>query len=134
MDLKDFVSETITSIVEGVVSAQDNLSEHGALVNPGGLMRSTKNVSENSVWDNRTNNIAQQVKFDVAITAEDSAQGGARIKVLSGILGGDVGGEKANKNIIASRVQFDIPVLLPAHNADDQRARFRKKVKRSRSR
>jgi hypothetical protein len=82
------------------------------------------------LWDNSTNNYAQQVSFDVAITAEDSAKGGAKVKVLSGILGGDIGGEKGSKNVVASRVQFSVPVLLPAHVIDKPNARISIKSKR----
>ncbi len=123
MDLKEFVSETILSIIAGVTDAQEKAQEHGAHVNPGGLTRNTKNIADNSIWDNSTNNYAQQVSFDVAVTAEDSAKGGAKVKVLSGILGGDIGGEKGNKNVIASRVQFMVPVLLPAQDIDKPNAR-----------
>lgn len=126
MDLKDFVSQTLTSILEGVADAQNKAGEMNAFVNPGGLMRNASNIADNSIWDNRTNNFAQHVKFDVAVTAEDSATGGAKIKVLSGILGGELGGEKANKNSIVSRVQFAVPVLLPAQDVGDKNARYRK--------
>lgn len=104
MDLKEFVSETLLSIITGVNDAQKKAVELGAFVNPGGLMRNTSNVSNNAIWDNTTNNYAQHVSFDVAITAEDTATGGAKVKVLSGILGGDIGGEKGNKNVVASRI------------------------------
>lgn len=123
MDLKDFVSNTLLSIVAGVSEAQNQVSAHGALVNPAGLMRNKSNISNNTVWDNRTNVYAQPVSFDVAVTAEDTAAGGARIKVLSGILGGDIGGEKGSKNVIASRVQFVVPVLLPSQDIGDPAAR-----------
>ena len=92
-------------------------------------MRGAKNVESNALWDNTTNNYAQQVSFDVAITAEDSATGGVKVRVLSGILGGDIGGEKGNKNVVASRIQFSVPVLLPAHNIDNPNARGGIKLK-----
>ncbi|HEB93978.1 MAG TPA: hypothetical protein ENI94_11050 [Gammaproteobacteria bacterium] len=123
MDLKEFVTETLVSIVEGVKAAQERVNNNDAFVNPGGLMRNTKSVDDNAIWDNRTNNYARYVTFDVAVTAEDSSSGGAKIKVLPGILGGDVGGEKGNKNTIASRVQFTVPVLLPSHDVGDRAAR-----------
>ncbi|WP_444895979.1 hypothetical protein [Microbulbifer sp. SSSA005] len=123
MDLKEFVSETLVSIVDGVRAAQERSRELGASVNPGGLMRNKDSVSENSIWDNRNNNYAQSVAFDIAITAEDSAKGGAKVKVLSGIFGGDIGGEKGSKNILASRVQFSVPVLFPTEDVLDEGAR-----------
>ena len=123
MYLKDFVSETILSIISGVSDAQEKAKDHGAHVNPAGLMRHTTKIAENATWDNRTNVYAQPVSFDIAVTTEDTAQGGAKIKVLTGIFGGDLGGEKGTKNAVASRVQFVVPVLLPAQDIGDPKAR-----------
>lgn len=124
MDLKEFVSETILSVITGVIEAQEKAKELGAHVNPGGLTRNVSNIADNAIWDNTTNNYAQPVSFDVAVTAEDTAKGGAKVKVLSGILGGDIGGEKGNKNVIASRVQFVIPVLLPSQDIENPNSRI----------
>ncbi len=129
MDLKEFVTETLVSIVEGVKAAQERVNNNDAdadadaFVNPGGLMRNSKGVADNAIWDQRTNNYARHVAFNVAVTAEDSSSGGAKVKVLTGILGGDVGGEKSNKNTAVSRVEFIVPVLLPSHNVGDPAAR-----------
>ena len=127
MDLKEFVSETLVSIIDGIKDAQGKSINLGASVNPGGLMRHKAAVKENSIWDNTTNNYAQSVTFDIAITAEDSAQGGAKVKVLSGIFGGEVGGEKESKNILASRVNFSVPVLFPTIDMENPEARTPKK-------
>jgi len=124
MDLKDFISQTLISIVDGVKESQAYAENHNAFVNPGGLMRNTSAVDANAIWDNRTNNYAQQVTFDVAVTAEDSSEGGAKVKVLAGFLGGDIGGEKGNRNTVANRVQFTVPVLLPSQDVGDPAARI----------
>lgn len=126
MELKEFLSETLLAIIAGVTDAQRKASEHGALVNPTGLMRNVSNVSDNAIWDNSNNNYARTISFDIAITAEDTATGGAKVKVLSGLLGGDIGGEKGNKNSVASRIQFVVPVLLPGHDINDPAASKRK--------
>jgi hypothetical protein len=128
VDLKEFVSETLVSIVTGIKDAQEKTRNLGASVNPGGLMRKSEAVSDNSTWDNRNNNFSQPVTFDIAITAEDSAKGGAKVKVLSGILGGDISGEKGSKNVLASRIQFTVPVLFPSENIEDPAARTVNKV------
>jgi hypothetical protein len=73
--------------------------------------------------------IPEFASFDVAITAEDTATGGAKVKVLSGILGGDIGGEKGSKNSVASRIQFAIPVLLPSHDSGNPAAATPKRMK-----
>ena len=129
MELKEFVSETLISIVSGIKDAQEKSEILGALINPGGLNRNISSVENNAIWDNRTNNYAQPVSFDVAITAEDSANTGGKVKVLSGIFGGDIGGEKGTKNVLASRIQFSVPVLFPASNIGDPEARTPKQPK-----
>ncbi|AIF98281.1 hypothetical protein [Alteromonas australica] len=134
MELKDFVQESLLSIIDAVHDAQDKAMEKGAIINPGGLTRGTQNLEANSVWDNTTNNYARNVNFDIAITAEDQAKGGAKIKVLSGLLGGDVGGEKSSKNSIASRIQFNVPILLPSINVEDDEARAKSIVVSKRKR
>jgi hypothetical protein len=113
MDLKDFVSETLVSIISGVADAQEKSKELGANVNPSGLMRNTSNVASNAVWDNSNNNYAQSVNFDIAVTAEDTAKAGAKVKVITGIFGANANAESGNKNSLASRVQFTVPILLP---------------------
>ena len=113
MDLKDFVSKSLLSIVEGVAEAQAKAGDLGAQINPGGLMRNIAKVEDNSIWDKRTNNYARTVKFDVAVTAEDGTATNAKIGVLSGVFNLGAGGASENKNAVVSRLQFSVPVLFP---------------------
>ncbi len=122
MDLKDFVSETLVSIISGVANAQEKAKELGANVNPSGLMRNASNVSSNAIWDNSNNNYAQSVNFDVAVTAEDTAKSGAKVKVIAGIFGANANTESGNKSSLASRVRFSVPVLLPPQDIEKPEA------------
>ena len=123
MDLKEFVSETLISIITGVSDAQEKAKELGAFVNPSGLMRNIEKIANNTLWDNSNNNFAQPVTFDVAVTAEDTAKVGAKVKVIAGIFGAAADGETGNKNSLASRVQFVVPILLPGHDIEKPEAR-----------
>jgi hypothetical protein len=116
MELKQFIVETLSSIVEAVNEAQQHAAKHGALVNPGGLMRSTQNVSNDAIWDNDTNNYARMVSFDIAVTVEEGSRTGAKVGVAAGILNLGAGGASENKQLAVSRLQFAIPVLLPTAN------------------
>ena len=123
MELKEFVSKSIVSIIEVIAEAQNKATEFGGYVNPGGLKRNTAKVKDNATWDERNNNYLQIVDFDIAITADNTERGGAKIKVLSGILGGNLGGEKSNKNTVSSRIKFSVPVLLPCQDIGDSKAK-----------
>jgi len=114
MDLKEFVSETLISIVSGVADAQMKVEELGAKVNPAGLRKNHNKSTDNAVWDDSNNNYAQQIiTFDVAVTAEDNAKAGAKVKVIAGLFGADANAETGNKNSLVTRVKFSVPILLP---------------------
>ena len=123
MELKEFVSETIQSIIEGVKNAQGSAEDNGALINPGGLMRNTNNVANNALWDNSNNVYAQPISFDVAVTVEEQAGGKGAIKILGGILNAEAGGNSGITSGVANRVQFVVPVMLPAQNTNNPGAR-----------
>jgi hypothetical protein len=128
VELKDFVSETICSIIEGVKNAQKSTETNGALVNPGGLMRSTSNVSSNALWDNSTNVYAQPISFDVAVTVEENSGGKGSIKILGGVINAEAGGNSTVTNGIVNRVQFIVPVLLPVQETQNPNARSKSSV------
>lgn len=113
MELKDFIATTLAAIVDGVVEAQELVESKGAHVNPGGLMRTTRSISTDALWDNSTNNFARMVNFDVAVTVEDGSKTNAKVGVVAGFFNIGAGGESANKQLAVNRVQFSVPVLLP---------------------
>lgn len=115
MELKDFVSQTILSIVEGVAAAQEQAAAHGAFVNPTMLTRTVKNIGENAIWDNRDNNLARLVRFDVAVTVEEGTATSGKIGVVSGLLNLGSTGKSEDKSIAVSRIQFEVPLLLPGN-------------------
>lgn len=120
MELKDFVESTISGIIDGLVAAQARIAQHGAYVNPGNLMGSTSNRGESALWDNRTNNYARSINFDVALTVQDGTNTGAKIGVATGILNLGAGGASQNTNTAVNRVQFSVPILFPSNNLPEE--------------
>lgn len=97
MDLKTFVSATLTQIIEGVLNAQSELSIQGASVNPG---------PTGGGW--------QVVEFDVAISATEGTETKAGIGVVSALLNAGASGKSNQEASAFSRVKFSVPVKLPA--------------------
>lgn len=110
MELKDFVAETLSQIVEGVRIAQKR--EDGANVNAamagaefGGHL---VNVG--------TYGVATRVDFDVSVTAETKGGAGAKLSVFGvGVEGG--AGHTAGS---ANRISFSVPVRLPDGDTERQ--------------
>lgn len=94
MDVKDFVSETLMQIVQGVVEAQTHTKDKGAVVVP-------------------YHDFHKTVNFDVAVTVVEGKEttGKAGISVWS--IGAGVGGKSESSSSTVSRIKFDIPVELP---------------------
>ncbi|KRA57395.1 hypothetical protein ASD89_06900 [Caulobacter sp. Root656] len=106
MELREFVTNTLVQILEGVGDAQEQLGKTGkrGIVNPtwGGGEKLYEHV--------------QNVSFDVAVTVASKAEGGANagIKVLAIDIGAKGSIETQNSNV--SRVAFSIPIL-PTYTA-----------------
>jgi len=99
MELKDFISQSIKDIIDGVIGARKYAAEKGALVNV---------YEKDSI---------RKINFDIAVTTsqtkavEAAVEGKGNImKIL--VAGLDLKGsfEKVNSNI--SRINFTIPVIL----------------------
>ncbi|MGA2801765.1 MAG: hypothetical protein ABSE97_05280 [Verrucomicrobiota bacterium] len=112
VELKDFISETLKQIIEGVAIAQEFGATRGALVNPKGL-ESTKA----EYWDEATGEAASLVAFDVAVTAVEGkgTKGGIGVFTVPFALGSQ--GQSESSTSIVSRVKFSVPVHLPKSKA-----------------
>ncbi len=97
------MSETLRQIVKGVRAAQQDEDCAGAQINP--------TVNQGLAY-----NIVEKIQFDVAVTvsAENEKQGKASIGVAS-VFGLGIGGQATSitTSSSASRIKFDIPVILP---------------------
>lgn len=123
MELTEFISQSLMSIVEGVAAAQLKATNAGAHVNPTMLTRTVKNIGENAIWDNTNNNLARLVRFDVAVTVEEGTTTAGKIGVLAGIISLGSSGKSEDKNVAVSRIQFEVPVLLPGSPVKGARAK-----------
>jgi hypothetical protein len=119
MELKNFITMALTSIIQGVTEAQNEIKGHeGALINPGGLTR-YHNLSPDATWDHQTNNFSRLVSFDVAVTVEEGTKTDAKIGVVSGLFNLGAGGGSENKELAVSRIQFSVPILMPTMQAPE---------------
>lgn len=111
MLLSEFVSGSISQIIDGVLEAQKYAADKGARVNSQGTSITKSN--EGSLYDSSTNELGQMIGFDVAVTiAEGSgSKAGLGISIASIGIGGQI--KSDSSNTIVSRLQFNIPVFLP---------------------
>lgn len=119
MDIKTFVRETLTQIVEGVSEAEAliTIGASGAKVNP---VRTMLSEGERGLAD------AQPVEFDIAVTvateeregAESKVGGGLQVLSVVGVKFGASVSEQASgghRSETISRVKFAVQLVQPGH-------------------
>lgn len=94
MDVKEFVSNTLKQIIDGVVDAQRHADQNNAVVAP-------------------YHDYRKAIGFDIAVTVVEGkeTEGKAGISVWS--IGAGVTGKSESSNSTVSRIKFEIPVELP---------------------
>lgn len=114
MDLKDFISETLIQIQEGVQNAIDHrISTPGSagVINPRARHLTVEKL-------------LRPVEFDVAVTVSSNSSGGGKagIKVFSAIEVGAQGAQSSEHSTV-SRIKFQIPIIAPVTDVTDDGAR-----------
>lgn len=114
MELKEFVTDVLQQINDGVIEAQ----KRGVFVNPKTSVRPKDRVDylmDGTPYHGRTHN----VDFEVGLTNEVGS-GGGKIGVSLGSFsfGADGGGKTSNSSV--TRIRFSIPMLLPVYKSHEK--------------
>jgi len=111
MNLKDFVRDTLTQIVDGVIEARKILVEKNADVNPiGGHFDQAALGGKQWSFEK---GITEFVNFNVALTQEDATGTKGGIGVFLGGVGLGAQGRSEASSGSLSRIEFRVPILLP---------------------
>lgn len=114
MDLRDFVSETLLQIADGVKQAQAKATEIGARVNPkltGGAVHAAQHG-----FLAASGAPAQIVQFDVALTVKEGSGTKGGIGIFAGAVTLGSSGQSNTENSSVSRVKFSVPLSFPESN------------------
>ncbi len=113
MDLKEFIKTALVDIVEGIEEARLTLDKKENYICP---PMGPAYADKFGIQLNSFNGIYyQQAEFDVAVTVETKADGGAKtsVKVL-GLFEANIGGNVSSNNAAVSRIKFHVPLGLPS--------------------
>ena len=114
MELKDYVSETIVQISEGIIDAMKQLDGSGVIINPNSTFH-----SDGQFWIGKlkergpVERWVQMIEMNVTTTITESTEGDGRAKINVGVLnlGGGLKEDGSEQN--SNTVKFTIPVCLP---------------------
>jgi len=112
MNLQEFVTQTLSAIINGVRDAKDTLGD--AHVNPivDSYDCNIHGAKMGHLMDER-GNLIRNVDFDVAVTASEETETKGGIGVFVAGIGLGSQGQVDKGNASVSRVKFTIPVSLP---------------------
>lgn len=116
MDLKEFLSETLVQMVEGIEDAQRRtVDKKDVRVNPTIALPSSELV-KHAIVNSSGRHAAQVVQFDIAITATEGTGTKGGVGVVAGVFNLGSSGQSHAENATVSRIKFTIPVVLPTSN------------------
>jgi hypothetical protein len=115
MQLKEFVSQTLKEIIDGVQEAQKYASSVGAKVNPiARIPEGMKEKMKTHYWsDERGSGTVEQIEFDVAVTSVDTTETQAGVGVFVAAFGLGAKNVSDSSNSLVSRIKFSVPIAHP---------------------
>ncbi|SFK45002.1 trypco2 family protein [Rhodanobacter glycinis] len=120
MDLRNFIREALVQIAQGIDDASAELKDSTAIVNPANVV-GTGGSSDAKVYGYLTNDrpesvrlAVQRVDFDVAVVATTGTETKGGIGILVGSIGLGGQGKSDTSSSSQSRIQFSVPMVLPA--------------------
>jgi len=127
MDLQEFISETISAIVDATEKLQDDYKDASVVISPPAALSGSDVYMDGS--GNYVYRHVKDIDFDVAVTIGSDAEGTGKagIKVFSFEAG--VGGKVAKTSEQVSRVQFSIPIAMTNKHSEQKNKEARKAQK-----
>jgi hypothetical protein len=117
MELKEFISETIKQIVDGVCIAQQDVSKSGAAVNPAAVVSSQMyaNIEGKKIP-------ATLLEFKIVLMDTSAHENSKGIGVYLLGMDGGVKGKNITNHSTETQVSFNIPIVLPCKGGEANNA------------
>ena len=115
MQLKDFITGTISQIVDSVFELQEQYKDKDVIINPDTTLISEGEYTlpPNATECPKPNRIIQFLEMDIALSVTENNNVKSNVGVATIIKAG-VASHIDNKNSNISNVKFNIPIGLPA--------------------
>jgi len=120
MQLKDFISETLSQLIDGVVEAQAKVQASGGRVSP-----HVRTPNDPKSLYGRTNDQLPVifVDFDISVEAQETKGTKGGIGVVTGMFNLGSGGESRENRQSMNKIKFSIPVALPLQPYKDDESK-----------
>ena len=119
MKLQDFVASTLSDIINGVATAQEEVAQSGALISPvleisGGEEETVFSYYDPSSDERR---YATRIEFEVAVTTRESEEAKGGVGLFAATIGLGVQAQVEGGTSEVGRINFAVPVVFPLQKA-----------------
>lgn len=118
MELKEFITETISQIIDGVLEVQKKYKDQNVLINPD-CYRGSDNeyaLPPKSGYYIPAPRV-QHIDMDIALSVTENSGKKSGIGIAK-IINAGVSSESTAQNSTISKVRFNIPICLPTESSD----------------
>lgn len=126
MELKEFISDVLVQIAEGVRDADEAVSQAGGVASPATRFGPRGDAPDTPHFATLANGAPVfLVDFDVPVTVSESSGADAHARLsIATVFSAGVGGKQSDSTATVSRVRFKVPIALPvnAKSAEDVQA------------
>lgn len=116
MKLSDFISQTLSEIIDGVKSAQEHAKENDAAINPPHVNYSDEKKAHFIIGSRRGKDDAPlltSIDFDILLTIGEGKGGEGSVSILAAALKLGIKGEKTEHAEATNKIKFNILAKLP---------------------
>lgn len=121
MELKEFITETLSQIIDGVSEVQEKYKDRNILICPDDIQGNDSNlyIDDEDKYSGYTKMTrVQSIDMDIAISVTEKDGKKAGIGVAQFIKAG-ISSENAQQNESISKIKFSIPIVLPSSSVKE---------------
>ena len=111
MELKEFITQTLININQGIIDAQEQTKESGIVINPKNIKKRDSNIFE--VCNGNSAPI-QEIEFNIVVNVAEGKDSKIAVGAFTGMLSGGVSNTNQNNSSTQTTIKFNLPVQFPS--------------------
>ena len=114
MELKEFITQTLININQGIIDAQEQTKDSGLIINPKNFRKRGDNTYEQYGGNPAQ---VQDIEFNIVVNVAEGNNAKIAVGVVTGILSGGASNTNQNNNSTQTTIKFNLPVQFPSNDA-----------------
>jgi len=113
MELKEFITQTLININQGIIDAQEQTKDSGIKINPKNIRK--RDSGNYDVYNGNSATI-QEIEFNIVVNVAEGNDSKIAVGAFTGLLSGGVSNTNQNNNSTQTTIKFNLPVQFPSND------------------